>query len=154
MLIEKGRRNTPLCRERHGVTEIRTELWVRQWGNPDLELAKFSKHYLILCENLGMMKKVSSFLNSQKYFRVSVFRLTLWLFITITVYFPLKYTKSFPRWFFYIIFPWKENNISVDVISICRGLSLLFQAWSRTSAWGLQEARPGTCSFLVIITTV
>lgn len=38
----------------------------------DLELANFLSIYLILCENLGMMKKFHSFLNSQKYFRVRV----------------------------------------------------------------------------------
>ena len=33
----------------------------------------------------------------------------------------------------------KENNSSVDVISICWKLSLLFQGQSRTCAWGCRR---------------
>lgn len=130
-------------RKTWGHREVRAEPWVRQWVNRDPELAvKFSKHLSNAMWKFRHDEKEVSLFSwfTWVFLKQSIIRPILWLFIAINVYFPLKCAKSYPN-VFAIIFRSKENNISVDVISICWGLSLLFQARSRTGAWRCK--RPG-----------
>lgn len=98
----------------------------------------------MLCENLSTVKKkFHNFPYSWEYF-YSIIRPILRLFIAINVYFPLKCTKSYLN-LFAIIFPWTENNISVDAISMCWELSLLFHGQPGTCAWGCRDQARDLC---------